>query len=201
MVKSPDSGEEGGKRSIPRRPKRSSSDSESSGRSARLTDIFIVRHADAGEPRTGPRQDLQRHLSAKGRRDARNLAEVLNSVGIEPTLIITSPLKRALETARIISEGTSHSKKPVVWEELKPGESTEELGEKLSTLKNRNNVFIVGHEPGLSELVNDMIGSDNGTGISLSKGGIARIQVMEFTPKVRGRLKWLISPKLLKRIS
>jgi phosphohistidine phosphatase len=163
-------------------------------------DVFLVRHADAGEPRSLPKMDAQRHLTTKGKRDAKRAARFLGSLDINPVAVVTSPLPRARETAGFIFGALSPGQKLLVWDELAPGVATEAILEKFLTLRDHRTVIMVGHEPSLSILIRDLIGLDSVGRITLSKGGIAKIMVTGFAPKVRGKLKWLLSPKLLKRI-
>lgn len=163
-------------------------------------EVFLVRHADAGESSPLSRTDALRPLSPKGRKDAKRAAGFLKSLGVRPEVIASSPLTRARETAAFLCRAVPDGTAPVVWEELQPGGSAEEASERLATLRGRTSVILVGHEPSLTGLLKEWIGSDEGVGISLGKGGVARVKVTSFTPKVRGKLKWLLSPKLLQRI-
>ena len=86
------------------------------------------------------------------------------------------------------------------WDELRPEGSRQELEKRLSRLSRDANVMLVGHEPYLSALMGDMI-ADGGTAkILLKKGGVARIRISSFSPKATGELRWLLTPKQLRRM-
>jgi phosphohistidine phosphatase len=104
--------------------------------------LFLVRHAhsDPGDP------DELRPLSARGREQARELAERL--VAVEPGLILTSPLLRARETAAAIATATGAEIK--VDERLAPGAGADEL---LAVIEGATGVVVtVGHQPDCSEI-------------------------------------------------
>ncbi len=86
------------------------------------------------------------------------------------------------------------------WDELKPEGSRQEFYKRLSKLKRESTVLCVGHEPYLTHMVNDLMGHQGTPRIVLRKSGLARISIKSFTPKVEGELRWLLTPRLLKRM-
>jgi phosphohistidine phosphatase len=98
--------------------------------------LVIVRHAEAapGEP------DELRSLTAQGREQARALGELLRAVGIEPDVVVTSPLLRARETASALQLGA-----PEVDERLSPGASPEDVRD--AAWGRGETVLLVGHQP------------------------------------------------------
>ena len=104
--------------------------------------LFLVRHAhsDPGDP------DELRPLSAKGREQARALAERLASVG--PETVVSSPLLRARETADAIARAAGSSLR--VDERLAPGADAQGL---LGTVEGTGaTVVAVCHQPDCSEI-------------------------------------------------
>jgi phosphohistidine phosphatase len=98
--------------------------------------LVIVRHAEAapGEP------DELRSLTAQGREQARALGELFRAVGIEPDVVLTSPLLRAQETASALQLGA-----PEVDERLAPGASPEDVRD--AAWGRGETVLVVGHQP------------------------------------------------------
>lgn len=119
-------------------------------------DIYLVRHAEAIERKEGLAEEL-RHLTAKGRRQAANLAKRLKKK-MRTAAIITSPLVRAVQTAELLA--LQVDKKAVVCADaclVGDGEASQvlEMISKLGTLKS---VILVGHEPQLSSLGARLLG-------------------------------------------
>ena len=107
-----------------------------------LTRLYLVRHAHShpGDP------DSLRPLSARGKEQARELAERLGAV--EPDAVLTSPLLRARETAAAIAKAAGVDLR--VDERLAPGATAADV---LSAVDGAGaTVVVVGHQPDCSEI-------------------------------------------------
>jgi len=115
--------------------------------------VFIIRHGKSSWENPAWK-DIERPLLKKGIKRTQRIARFLKAQGITPGLIITSPAKRARQTAQILSE---HWQPPVplqVEDKLYFGES-EDIDTLLYGLDNSiDTVFIVGHNPDLTDWVN-----------------------------------------------
>lgn len=125
--------------------------------------VFLVRHAysEPGEP------DELRPLSARGREEARALAERLSGHETPPRLVLSSPLLRARQTAEAIAHATSAALH--VDERLAPGATAEELREAVRA--SSGPVAAVCHQPDCSEIALELTGNDPG----FPPGGVAEI--------------------------
>jgi phosphohistidine phosphatase len=107
-----------------------------------LTRLYLVRHAhsDPGDP------DSLRPLSARGREQARELAELLAE--FSPDAVVASPLLRARETAAAIAKAAGVDLS--VDERLAPGANAEDV---LAAVEGAGaTVVVVGHQPDCSEI-------------------------------------------------
>ena len=86
-------------------------------------------------------------------------------------------------------------------QELSPEGNRSALYQKLSSFKEGTSILVVGHNPYLSEMVSEMITDEKYGRIDIKKGGIVRIRVTSATPKLKGELRWLITPRLLRLMS
>jgi phosphohistidine phosphatase len=104
--------------------------------------LVIVRHAEAapGEP------DELRSLTQEGRSQAQALGELFRAVGIDPEVILTSPLLRARETAAALELG-----EPEVDVRLAPGALPEDIRD--AAFGRGELVIVVGHQPDCSQAV------------------------------------------------
>src|SRR6266480_2531501 len=107
--------------------------------------LIIVRHAAAIE-RTADVPEEQRYLTPEGRAFFRKTARTMLKRGVEPSLILTSPLVRAVQTADILAEALSYIGSVVVTDELSPGFDPEALRRLLKTYQQVDELVIVGHE-------------------------------------------------------
>lgn len=164
-------------------------------------DLYLFRHAEAGKRLPARARDIERSLTAEGKEELEDVARSLARLKIKPDNIVSSPLKRSRETAEIVAKALKERGKVEIWDELKPEGSKLELFKRLSKLKPESTVLCIGHEPYLSQAINEVMGHQGPPRILLRKCGLARLSVKAFNPKVEGELRWLLTPRLLKRMS
>jgi phosphohistidine phosphatase len=114
--------------------------------------LFLVRHADAspGTP------DELRPLSGEGREQARRLGEQLKRDGIEPDVILTSPLLRARETGEALARATGST--AVADERLAPGATVDDV--RTSVRGRGEQVVVVGHQPDCGHIAAALSGGE-----------------------------------------
>jgi phosphohistidine phosphatase len=120
--------------------------------------LFLVRHAKAepGEP------DELRALSQKGLEQARRLALALSLHPTPPTVVLTSPLLRARQTAKALARETGAELR--IDERLAPGANADSLRVALAGLEGP--VAAVGHQPDCSEIAYALTGVDPGFSVA-----------------------------------
>ena len=62
-------------------------------------ELFVLRHGEAGKRSASGSKDFARPLTVTGQKEVADIAASLKDLGIKFDLIITSPLKRAHQTA------------------------------------------------------------------------------------------------------
>ena len=165
-------------------------------------DLFILRHGEAEQRVSTEHSDFHRPLTAAGQEEVLGIAKSLNKLGIKFDIVVTSPLKRAHQTAMIAAKVFNNEQRVEEWNELKPEGNRLNLYHKLSQFKEQSSILLVGHEPYLSEVVSELIFEGNSSGrIVLKKAGLARIRIISSTPKLQGELIWLLAPSLLENMS
>lgn len=162
--------------------------------------VFFLRHGEAGKRVTIPSRDFERSLTASGAAEIEEIAESMKDMDLEFDKIASSPLARALETAEVVARIYKKPSKPEVWDELRPEANRLDLYRRLSKLKQDADVLLVGHDPFLTTVIGEVISGSLSTKIVLKKGGLARVQFNSFTPKAAGELRWLLTPKQIKKM-
>ncbi len=163
-------------------------------------DLFVLRHAEAGKRLPVQGRDAERSLTAEGREELEDVARSISRLKVKPDRVVTSPLKRSSETAAVVAKALKVRERVELWDELKPEGSRQELYKRLSKLKPEAVVLCVGHEPYLTLAINDLMGHQGPPRIVLRKCGLARLSIKSFVPKPEGELRWLLTPRLLKRM-
>jgi phosphohistidine phosphatase len=183
------------KKAIPATPVRTPSKTAGS----REIDLFILRHGEAGNRMTVVEKDFERPLTPEGRAEMQKIARSLKAIGLQTDRIYTSPLRRARETAEIAAKILEI---PTLeeWDELKPDGSKTGLYRKLARLEQNPRPILVGHEPYLTSMIGEIIGTTSAK-IVLKKGGVAKVRITSFTPRISGELRWLLTPKIIAKMS
>jgi phosphohistidine phosphatase len=156
--------------------------------------IYILRHGIAEEAKAG-QADSERRLTPEGKEKLRRTLACVRKAGVRPELILSSPYKRALETAALAQEELDVKPPIVKTDALTPMEKPEKVWDEIRLHKDAGQIVLAGHEPQLSSLVSYLIGSP-GANVEMKKGAIARVDVESLGPRPNGLLVWLLTAKL-----
>lgn len=154
--------------------------------------ISILRHGTA-ENRALGKPDAERRLTKDGRRELKAVLQLARKAGIAPDVILTSPLTRALETARIAEE-EFQCQPAVETKSLLPDVAPAQVWRELREHRNAKEIMLVGHEPQLSRIAAFLLEAP--LVIDLKKGALLRIAVQDSQGPPRGVLRSLLTPKL-----
>ena len=160
-----------------------------------------MRHGDAGKTIPSGSSDSKRPLTVAGEKEMIIISKALKKMGIRLDVILTSPLKRAHQTADIVAKEFKAQNKLRQMRELSPEGDKKALYQSLSSFKEGTSILLVGHNPYLSEMVSEVVTDDSSVRLDLKKGGIVRIRVTAPAPKLKGELRWIITPRLSRLIS
>jgi phosphohistidine phosphatase len=159
--------------------------------------IYLLRHAIAVERGTVHYPNDDRPLSQKGMKRFLKSAQGIAAILGEVDVILTSPLKRAHETALMTAKQCGIPQKVVITEHLLPGCIHNTIIPLLKKYKDKKHVMLVGHEPDLSRLASNLLGSSRSV-IEFKKGALCCIELPLLTPKASGVLQWHLQPKQLR---
>jgi phosphohistidine phosphatase len=118
--------------------------------------LYLVRHAKSSwsDPSLS---DRQRPLNKRGRRSAPDMGGRLALKGHQPDLIISSPAKRAMMTAKIIAKALGYNKSEIVTDESMYFSGVGGMLTMLEDVDDRyQKVMIVGHNPAMTSLMNSL---------------------------------------------
>lgn len=153
--------------------------------------LYICRHAEAVPHHDAEDIDEHRWLSARGREDALAVAEAMKAREIRPSLLVSSPHVRAVQTAEIFAQVLGASPERSIWRELVLGRPLDPL---LLRLENcvgiQESVMMVGHEPQVSSMTALLLGRAIRPFYTAS---VSRISLEEALPG-SGREDWFLRP-------
>ncbi len=157
-------------------------------------EIYLLRHGIA-EDGSATGRDADRRLTDEGRAKLRRVLERAHQAGVRPSLILTSPLRRALETAEIASHELGYDGKIVRIAALTPESSPQQVWEAIRERREETAVLLAGHEPLFSATVAYLLGSAREM-VHFRKGALVRIDVESTGPTPAGVLEWFLTAKL-----
>jgi phosphohistidine phosphatase len=157
-------------------------------------EIYIFRHGIAEEGRAG-QPDSERALTSEGKKKLRNILRVANEAGVQPSLILSSPYRRAVQTAQLAAEILEYKGDLVRTQTLEPGSHPRMVWDEIRVHKNERQILVAGHEPLFSALMAYLLGCQN-LQVDFKKGAIVCVEIGRFDPEPHGVLKWMLTSKL-----
>jgi len=162
--------------------------------------LYLVRHAIAEETsRSG--WDADRVLTADGKERMQRAAEGLRALDVRIDVVLTSPYRRAVETAEIVASalGGIECRKLA---ELAAGADAATVLAALKPHRDLDSIALVGHQPDLGHLASQlMTGSPDTCPIGFKKGAVACFEIESPRTPLRGELVWLMTPKQLRAVA
>jgi phosphohistidine phosphatase len=153
--------------------------------------LYLMRHASAGVPKGNPLLDAKRGLVKEGKEQCMLMARVLGALKVQVDVIISSPLKRAMQTAQLVGTELGYEAKVEVSPALGLSASYSDFLSLLAKYADRDGVLVVGHNPNCFQFLGRMITGNGGASIRMRKASVARIDMDTHPP----RLQWLIDPR------
>jgi phosphohistidine phosphatase len=152
-------------------------------------DLVLWRHADAefSEP------DIDRRLTPKGEKQARRMAEWLQSHLPESARILVSPARRTQQTARYLAELSGRKLKTV--DALAPDASVDDVLTAVDWPDSRTAVVVVGHQPTLGDVVAHLLQSGTNDW-SFKKGAVWWLQSRKREGQDQVVLRAVMNPDL-----
>ena len=188
-------------------------------------ELYLLRHGEsaknAGQSRGSKSSNRNHGLTENGKKEITRIAKSIKRFKITFDTILTSPLNSATQTAKIISSTFKMKGNIVNCDELLPEGNSLELYNRLQNFASESSILIVGHEPYLTNIIDDIISQQRSKGnprrsvtnrtrvkgitriersIVVKKGGLAKIRIISTTPELRGELRWLLTPRILKSL-
>jgi phosphohistidine phosphatase len=112
-------------------------------------------------------------------------------------VILSSPLKRAAQTASLVGNEMGHEGKLQLEDGLRPTASFADFRKMLDKYAKHEAIMVVGHNPNLSEFLGRSI-SETGceATVELKKGAVARMEMN----RNAASLMWCLTPKILRTL-
>ncbi len=155
--------------------------------------VYLLRHGIA-ENSSPTGRDADRELTHEGHE---RLSEVLTQAhksGVKPHVILTSPYKRALQTARLASK-IFCGPAPEIREALVPHGNPREIWQEIRAQEDVDELLLAGHEPLLSQAASYLLNSPS-LCVDMKKAALLAIEFGSLRGEPRGILRWMLTPKV-----
>ncbi len=165
--------------------------------------LYLLRHGIPAEVSSaGPCSDEERPLSEEGSKKLTAAAEAYQKLMVPPDRILSSPLRRACQTAEILREAigasTEIERTPALHHSIAPTKILEQLQGDL--LENVGAIALVGHEPHLGNLLGLLLSSSSRLSMPLTMGMMAAVEVLG-TQAMTGRLVFCLSQREARKLA
>jgi phosphohistidine phosphatase len=159
--------------------------------------IYIVRHASAGEHLNNPKKDEKRPLDADGIEQCGFVGRALAALNVQPDVIISSPLKRATQTASLVGNEIGYEGKLQLEAALRPDASFADFRHMLEKYSKHEAIMVVGHNPSITEFLARIIAKSGCEAlVDFKKGAVARVETVRHS----ATLNWFLTPKMAREI-
>jgi phosphohistidine phosphatase len=159
--------------------------------------IYFLRHASAGQHLINPKKDEKRALDKEGIEQCGYVGRALAAIESQVDCIVSSPLKRATQTASLVGNEMGYEGKLQIDAALRPGATVADFRRLLEKYAAQESIMVVGHNPNLSQFLGTVI-CDSGceASVELKKGAVARVEMRRSS----GTLTWCLTPKALRAL-
>jgi phosphohistidine phosphatase len=157
--------------------------------------VYFVRHASAGQKKLSPKKDEKRPLDTDGVHQCTQMGRILSALEVSVDVVISSPLKRATQTASLIANEIGHEGKLNTENALRPEAKYDHFRDMLRKYAKFEALMLVGHNPNFSEFLGRMIvANGDRVYIDLKKAAVAKVD----SEQKKFVLQWLLTPRLAK---
>jgi phosphohistidine phosphatase len=156
--------------------------------------VYFLRHASAGKSMLNPEKDERRPLDDEGILQARYVGRLLALLDVQVDQIISSPLKRARQTASLVANELAFEPAVQLDIALRPEAELEQFQAMLARYRKYEAIMVVGHNPSLTEFLAKSISRD--AHIDFKKGAVAKVEMNGR----QGTMQWLVTAKIARTL-
>src|ERR1019366_3578961 len=109
--------------------------------------LYFLRHASAGQTLSSAKKDEKRGLDKDGIDQCGYIGRALAALGVQVETIVSSPLKRATQTAALVGNEMGHEGKLVTGPGLRPEAGFPGFQKMLEKYARQDSILLVGHSP------------------------------------------------------
>jgi phosphohistidine phosphatase len=160
-------------------------------------EIYLMQHGKSFSEEADP----ERSLTPEGENQIEASTRALQKMGVGFDLIVTSPKKRARQTAEIVAQGLEYPSDDIkVTEALQPKAPASDAISFLKAYEDKTRVLLTGHLPSLGGIASDLLSEGSKVDVQFNMGGLCRVDA-DLSKGGAGELKWVLPPEHLRLIA
>lgn len=156
--------------------------------------LYLLRHAKSSWD-TASQQDFERPLANRGRKACALIGEFIKEKGIDFDLVLVSTAVRTRQTIELVKEQAKF-RGEVRYDERIYEATVSQLLEVIAQVdSDRASVLLVGHNPGVEELLTLLTGEQQR--VTTANFAKIKIKATKWSASLanKGTLEWLVRPK------
>lgn len=158
-------------------------------------ELYLLRHGIAEDQRAGE-SDSSRPLTSEGQKKLASVLRRAYESGAAPTLILSSPYLRAVQTARAAADIFHYQGEIIQTKCLTPDGTPQNVWNEIREHRSEPAILLAGHEPLLSQLVAYVLASLT-LRVEMKKATLVRIDLDGARSQPHGILRWMLTPALV----
>ena len=153
--------------------------------------LYFLRHGDAEHSAS---TDFERRLTEKGENQVKKIARLLEQNEEFPGVILSSPYRRARDTAEIVSAVLNRKDSLLIEDKLSCGCVRKNIEELIRLHSNADHYLFVGHAPDFGNICAELLGLSQE--LEIKKGGLVKLETQLARPG-SAKLCFYLYPSLL----
>ena len=164
--------------------------------------LYFLRHGLAGNREDWKGADRERPLTEEGVKKMKKAAKGLRELDAHFDWILTSPYRRAYDTARLVAQASGGLKNLRISNSLAPdGDATALLRHLARDFRAWESILLVGPEPALSRFIGVLLGIQHTAALDFKKGSLCKLTAPSLTYGPCATLEWLLPSKILRALA
>jgi phosphohistidine phosphatase len=161
--------------------------------------LYLVRHGIA-EDTSASGRDADRRLTQKGTLRTAMVAKAVHRLGVSFDRIVSSPYRRAWQTAEIFARITGHDHDIVSDERLVPFVRFEDVCDLVLEHSDVGTMLFAGHQPSMGEIISGLV-ADSRLEIDVKKASVTCVDIHRMRPRPAGTLLWSVPPRVFEPLA
>ena len=154
-------------------------------------ELYLLRHGSAERGQAGL-PDSDRALTEGGEHEIRRVTAAAKLGHMSPSVILASPYRRAMQTARIAADVLGYKDPVLTTNALQPESDVREVWDEIRVHRAHASLLLCGHEPLFSAAAAYLLGCREVL-VDFPNAGLMRIDLESFAMEPRGVLKWMLA--------